>query len=94
MRELNVEALPTAIPEAIVHDVSGDADRRDVNAGRGGGPGGGRGCWMTWRRRCWRRCPRRGCKARRATEIEAETELVGDAEKAAGGSEEWASGEG
>ncbi len=62
----------------------GDADRRDPHACRRRAARGGHAAGRRPRRRCWRRSPRRGCRPRRHTEIEAETEVVGEAEKAEG----------
>jgi large subunit ribosomal protein L25 len=91
-RELNVEALPTAIPEAIVHDVSemqiGETLMLDAVAVPDGvslldDPAETVLATLS---------PPR-LQSEESTEIEAETELVGGAEKAAAGAED-ASGEG
>ena len=39
-RELNIEALPNAIPESISHDVSRDGHQRHVTLGRVTAPAG------------------------------------------------------
>ena len=84
-REVNVEALPTDIPESIQIDVSGALDRRQHRARRGDGAG---------RRRAARR-PRDGrrldarprassSRSEEGDEIEEETGVVGEGEAAEG----------
>ncbi|HEY3828023.1 MAG TPA: 50S ribosomal protein L25 [Solirubrobacteraceae bacterium] len=92
VRELNVEALPTAIPEAIVHDVSGMQIGETLTLAAVVAPEGVSLLDDLEETVLATLSPPR-LQSEESTEIEAETELVGDAEKAAGGSED-ASGEG
>jgi large subunit ribosomal protein L25 len=84
VREVNVEALPTAIPESIVHDVSEMKIGETLTLAAVTPPTGvtlldplGETMLATLTP------PRLQTEA--ATEIEAETEVVGEAEKAEGG---------
>jgi large subunit ribosomal protein L25 len=90
-RELNVEALPTAIPEAIGHDVSGMQIGETLILAAIAPPEGVTLLDDLQETVLATLSPPR-LQTEASTEIEAETELVGDAEKAAGA--EDASGEG
>jgi large subunit ribosomal protein L25 len=91
VRELNVEALPTAIPEAIVHDVSEMQIGETLTLAAVVAPEGVTLLDDLEETVLATLSPPR-LQSEESTEIESETELVGDAEKAAGA--EDASGEG
>jgi large subunit ribosomal protein L25 len=91
-RELNVEALPTAIPEAIVHDVSGMQIGETLMLDAVTVPDGVSLLDDLEETVLATLSPPR-LQSEESTEIEAETERVGDAEKAAAGAGD-ASGEG
>ena len=78
-RELNVEALPTAIPESIVHAIGEMQIGDTIVLGRAVRARGRHAAGRPRDRRS-RRSPRRGCRPRTEEEIEAETELVGEDE--------------
>jgi large subunit ribosomal protein L25 len=92
VRELNVEALPTAIPEAIVHDVSEMQIGETLTLAAVVAPEGVTLLDDLEETVLATLSPPR-LQSEESTEIESETELVGDAEKAAAGAED-ASGEG
>jgi large subunit ribosomal protein L25 len=89
-RELNVEALPTAIPEAIVHDVSGMQIGETLTLAAVTPPEGVTLLDDLEETVLATLSPPR-LQSEEETEIEAETEVVGEAEKAGG---EGSSGEG
>jgi large subunit ribosomal protein L25 len=91
-RELNVEALPTAIPESIVHDVSEMQIGETLTLSAVSVPEGVALLDDVEETVLATLSPPR-LQSEESTEIEAETELVGEAEKAAAGAED-ASGEG
>ncbi len=82
IRELNVEALPTAIPEAIVHDVSELQIGDTLTLQAVSAPDGVTLLDEAETMLATVSAPRLQNEA--AAEIEAETELVGEAEKAQG----------
>jgi large subunit ribosomal protein L25 len=92
VRELNVEALPTAIPEAIGHDVSGMQIGETLTLAAVVAPEGVTLLDDLEETVLATLSPPR-LQSEESTEIEAETELVGEAEKAAAGAGD-ASGEG
>jgi len=82
-RELNVEALPTAIPEAIVHDVSGMQIGDTITLAAVSAPEGVTLLDDLEETVLATLTPPR-LQTEEETEIEAETEVVGEAEKADG----------
>lgn len=80
-RELNVEALPTAIPESIVHDVSGMQIGETLTLAEIAPPAGVTLLDDLQETVLATLSPPR-LQTEADTEIEAETELVGEAEKA------------
>ncbi|MFI5004397.1 MAG: 50S ribosomal protein L25, partial [Solirubrobacterales bacterium] len=80
-RELNVEALPTAIPESIVHDVSGMQIGETLTLAAIAPPEGVALLDDLQETVLATLSPPR-LQTEAETEIEAETELVGEAEKA------------
>jgi large subunit ribosomal protein L25 len=84
-RELNVEALPTAIPEAIVHDVSSLQIGETVTLAVVTPPPGVTLLDSLEETVLATLTPPR-LQTEASTEIEAETEVVGEAEKAEGAS--------
>jgi large subunit ribosomal protein L25 len=82
-RELNVEALPTAIPEAIVHDVSEMQIGETLTLAAVAAPEGVTLLDDLEETVVATLSPPR-LQTEASTEIEAETELVGEAEKADG----------
>jgi large subunit ribosomal protein L25 len=85
VRELNVEALPTAIPEAIVHDVSGMQIGETVTLGAVTAPEGVTLLDDLEETVLATLTPPR-LQTEAEAEIEAETEVVGEAAKADEGS--------
>jgi len=83
VRELNVEALPTAIPEAIVHDVSAMQIGDTLTLAAVTTPDGVTLLDDLQETVLATLTPPR-LQSAESTEIEAETELVGDGEKAGG----------
>ena len=99
-RELNVEALPTAIPESIVHDGRRDADRRDDPARRAVAVPEGVTLLDDLEETVVATLSPPRLQTEVEEEIEAETELVGEgeepgeaAESAEGAGSEGSSGE-
>ncbi len=82
VRELNVEALPTAIPEAIAHDVSQMQIGETLTLQEISAPDGVTLLDDAEMMLATVSAPR--LQTETAAEIEAETELVGEAEKAQG----------
>ncbi|MGH2855191.1 MAG: 50S ribosomal protein L25 [Solirubrobacteraceae bacterium] len=82
-RELNVEALPTAIPEAIVHDVAGMQIGETLTLAAVTAPPGVTLLDDLQETVLATLTPPR-LQTEEETEIEAETEVVGEAEKAEG----------
>jgi large subunit ribosomal protein L25 len=83
-RELNVEALPTAIPEAIVHSVAALNIGETVTLASVATPAGVTLLDPLEETVVATLTPPR-LQTEASTEIEAETEVVGEAERAAGG---------
>jgi large subunit ribosomal protein L25 len=83
-REVNVEALPTAIPESIVHDVSEMKIGETLTLAAVTPPAGVTLLDPLEETMLATLTPPR-LQTEAATEIEAETEVVGEAEKAEGG---------
>jgi large subunit ribosomal protein L25 len=91
-RELNVEALPTAIPEAIVHDI-GDMQIGETLTLAAVAPPEGVALLDDLEETVLATLSPPRLQTEASTEIEAETELVGESDKADGAAED-ASGEG
>ena len=85
-RELNVEALPTAIPEAIVHEIGEMQIGETIGLGRGGDAGGVTLLDDVEDAVVATLSPPK-LQAEVEEEIEAETELVGEGEEPAEGAE-------